>query len=146
MSKKDRAIELFIVDIFVAIEKIKLYTRDFQQADTFRHNSLHWDATIRQLEILGESLNHLLDNERFASLAPEYFRKVVNFRNVIVHEYFGIDEEEVWDIVTQKLDLLHRDMHRIVSHIDMTSAIHSVLEETSDEAIVMMLQQLLVHA
>ena len=54
MSKnKKRDIELFIVDIFVAIEKIREYTQSFNDPSDFQHSSLHWDASIRQLEIMG---------------------------------------------------------------------------------------------
>jgi len=140
MSKKQRDIDLFIVDVFVALEKIKLYTHLFDHADNFRHSNLHWDATIRQLEILGEALNHLLTDEKFLNYAPKYFRKIVNFRNVIVHEYFGIDEEEVWDVVHNKLSLLYEDMLIIVKEIDISSAALSVLEEIQDEDIKNMLQ------
>lgn len=143
MSKKSRDIELFIVDVFVALEKIRLYTYEFDCADGFRHSSLHWDATIRQLEILGEALNHLLNDEIFSSYAPKYFRKIVNFRNVIVHEYFGIDEEEVWDVVNNKLMMLSDDMKIIVKEIDITLAVLSVLDEVEDIDIKNMLQKLI---
>ncbi|MCI0501889.1 MAG: DUF86 domain-containing protein [Epsilonproteobacteria bacterium] len=142
MSKKARDIELFIVDIFVALEKIKLYTGDFKTADSFRHSSLHWDATIRQLEILGEALNHLLNDKNFSSNAPKYFRKIVNFRNVIVHEYFGINEEEVWDVVIRKLGVFKEDLIVLVEEIDISSAVLSVQNEIEDEDIKKMLKEL----
>jgi len=142
MSKKSRDIELFIVDIFVSLEKIRVYRIEFDDADSFRHSSLHWDASIRQLEILGEALNHLLKDERFSKHAPTYFRKIVNFRNVIVHEYFGIDADEVWDVVTHKLTLLEKDMKIIIQEIDISAAIESVLEESIDECIKQMLYTL----
>ena len=89
MSKKQqRDIELFIVDIFVSIQKIKTYTKEFKNSQDFAHSGLHWDASIRQLEIIGEALNKLLKNDNFNLLAPSYFRKVVNFRNIIIHGYF----------------------------------------------------------
>lgn len=141
MSKKARDIELFIVDVFVTLEKIRQYSVDFSTADSFRHSSLHWDATIRQLEILGEALNHLLKDEKFSQYAPAYFRKIVNFRNVIVYEYFGIDEDEVWDVVTNKLALLQKDMENIVSEIDISDAASSVMDESADEDIKKILRQ-----
>ena len=142
MSKKSRDIELFIVDIFVALEKIRHYCMEFENADTFRHSSLHWDATIRQLEIIGESLNHLLGDMQFMQYAPDYFRKIVNFRNVIVHEYFGIDAEEVWDVVQKKLLLLEDDMRVIIEKIDITAAVESVQNETDDPVVLDMLKTL----
>ena len=49
-NNKKRDIELFIVDIFVAIEKVKEYTQSFNNPSDFQHSSLHWDASMRQLE------------------------------------------------------------------------------------------------
>ena len=122
--------ELFIVDIFVAIEKTKEYIKGFDDKEEFRQDSLHWDATIRQLEIIGEALNKLLENESFSKLSPKYFRKIVNFRNVIAHGYFGIDIDEVWNVLTQKLDMLNDDLKEIVqNNIDLSTAIKSEINE-----------------
>ena len=134
-KKKKRDITLFIVDIFVAITKIEEYIEPFNNEDDLRHSSLHWDATIRQLEVIGEALNNLLEDEYFTSISPRYFRKIVNFRNVIAHGYFGIDTEEVWDVLTTKLILLDNDLEKIVknSTIDLKYAI----ETTRDEYIVL---------
>ena len=129
-KKKQRDIELFIVDVLVAIQKIKEYIKPFDNPNDFQYSSLHWDASIRQLEIIGEALNRLLENENFNSLSPKYFRKIVNFRNAIVHGYFGIDLEEVWNIITQKLDILEIDLLQIVEkNIDLTEAISFSIEE-----------------
>ena len=131
LKKKQRDIELFIVDIFVAIVKIKEYVAPFAYEDEFHYSSLHWDASIRQLEIIGEALNNLLEDEYFASVSPKYFRKIVNFRNVIVHGYFGIDSEEVWDVISTKLDLLNTDLKDLIgnSTIDLTYAIETTANE-----------------
>ena len=129
-NNKKRDIELFIVDIFVAIEKIKEYTKPFNNPSDFQHSSLHWDASMRQLEIIGVALNKLLEDEKFNLLAPSYFRKVVNFRNSIVHGYFGIDLDEVWNIITEKLEILKVDLSIIVKdNINLEDAILCEIEE-----------------
>lgn len=118
--------------MFVAIHKIKLYTKTFQDGEDLRYSSLHWDATIRELELIGEALNTLLNDEKFLKSAPPYFRKVVNFRNAISHGYFGIDESEVWNIVDEKLDLLSNDLHQICKdNIDLSKAIQSQIVDYS---------------
>ena len=130
MSKKKRDIELFIVDIFVSIQKIRGYVAPFHNPNDLLYSSLHWDATIRQLEIIGEALNKLLEDESFMKLAPEYFRKVVNFRNNIVHGYFGIDLDEVWNVITVHLDVLENDMKKILkNNINIKDAIELEIEE-----------------
>ncbi len=129
-KKKQRDLELFIVDIFVAVHKIKRYTLKFNNAEDLRFDSLHWDATIRELEIIGESLNNLLKDESFLKKAPKYFRKVVNFRNAISHGYFGIDEEEVWSIIKNRLDILIKDTLYICENlIDLSTAIETQILE-----------------
>ena len=129
-KKKQRDIELFIVDIFVAVHQLQKYTEPFSSKDDFRHSSLHWDASIRQLEIIGEALNKLLENENFSRVSPKYFRKIVNFRNVISHGYFGIDVDEVWNVIKEKLDILNKDLEIIVgTEIDLHLAITTEIEE-----------------
>ncbi len=77
MSKrKQRDIELFLVDVLVAIKKIRIYVTGFSDEHALKCSGINWDATIRQLEIVGESLNNLLDDEFFNSMSPAYFRKV----------------------------------------------------------------------
>lgn len=134
-NPKQRDIELFIVDIFVSIEKIREYTRPFITPSDFQHSSLHWDASMRQLEIIGEALNKLLQNELFQEFAPSYFRKVVNFRNTIAHGYFGIDIDEVWNIITQHLEPLKKDLSQIVqmAQLDLSDAIFYTLDEYKEQ-------------
>ena len=129
-KKKQRDIELFIVDVFVAVHQLEKYSSTFTNGDEFRHSNLHWDASIRQLEIIGEALNKLLDNESFSRSAPVYFRKIVNFRNAITHGYFGIDVAEVWSVIKDKLIILEKDLKTIVkSRIDLRLAIETEVEE-----------------
>jgi uncharacterized protein with HEPN domain len=59
-----------------------------------------FDATMRELEIIGEASNHLIKNK----LLDKQWQIVVDFRNVIIHEYFGIDIDEIWEVI--KIHLL----------------------------------------
>lgn len=130
-DRKFRDLALFIVDIFVAVHKIKEYTQPFANENDFRHNSLHWDATIRQLEVIGEALNNLLDDDDFSALSPKYFRKVVNFRNAISHGYFGIDLDEVWNVTHQHLPILIQDLQIIMNEnrLNISDAIIASINE-----------------
>jgi uncharacterized protein with HEPN domain len=124
-EKSKRNIELFVLDVLVGINKIKEYTSPFASAEDFRYSPLHWDATIRQFEIIGEALKNLLQNDSFCISAPRYFRKIVDFRNVITHGYFGIDSQEVWDMVRCKIGELEEDVLNVVKNmgVDMKSAL-----------------------
>jgi len=125
MSNRD--IGFYIVDIFIAIDKIYRYTNIFKNADDLLHDELHWDATIRELEIIGEATKNLL-NENLLNLK---YRRIVDFRNQISHGYFGIDENIVWDIINNKLNLYEKDLRELVclESIDIITAIHSAKEE-----------------
>jgi hypothetical protein len=55
---------------------------------------------------------------------------VVNFRNTIIHGYFGIDASEVWNVITQKLDLLEVDLSKVIkNNIDLSEAIKFEIRE-----------------
>ena len=110
-----RSIELFVVNIFLAGFRIDEYAKGLNGPDQLRRDSLRWDATIRQLEIVGEAMGNILKDELLAASAPSYFRKVVNFRNTITHGYFGIDEVEVWTVIKQHLPVLIDDLSKLIS-------------------------------
>lgn len=127
---RKRNVELFILDVFISIYKIKTYTNSFSNGHDLQSNSLHWDATIRSFRIIDEAMNHILENEEFKALAPSYFRKIVNYKNIIVHGCFGNDSDEVWNIITSKLDNLNCDLYKIVTkHYDLNEAIQLTSEE-----------------
>ncbi len=97
----ERLIELFLFDAFIAITKIEQTVSNFENSDDLKHHYLSWDSVIREFEIVGESSKHLLKSD----LLGNEYRSVVDFRNVLIHAYFGIDENEVWGIVHRQLHL-----------------------------------------
>ena len=77
------------------------YARN-SEFSSFSANSMMKFASIKQLEIIGEAANHVTDETR-RRLADIDWRKVVGLRNILVHEYFGVDENVVWDIIRSDL-------------------------------------------
>lgn len=96
----NRQVELYILDILVAIDKIGRYTARFSLGCDLLSDEMSWDATIRELEIIGEATKVLLQHK---TVDETRYRRVVDFRNQINHGYFGIDEEIVWDVISNKL-------------------------------------------
>jgi uncharacterized protein with HEPN domain len=99
ISKVDRDIELFIFDIYIAIQKIKKVSSQFENAQNLLHDFTSWDSVIREFEIIGEASKYLLKEK----LLVKDYQVVVDFRNHITHEYFGIDPNIVW--ATINIDL-----------------------------------------
>ncbi len=126
MSKRDMT--LYIVDIFIASNKISRYIINFNNADSFLWSELEWDATLRELQIIGEATNKLLIA---GIIEDKSFRRIVDFRNLIIHGYFGIDEEEVWGVATDKLPLFIDELREIVKekNICLDEAIKYAKEE-----------------
>ena len=81
----DREKELFLLDIIVAIEKIRKVASKFDNGEDLKYDFLHWDSIIREFEIVGEAMRYcikfgLFDNEKEK-------RKVIDFRNILTHKY-----------------------------------------------------------
>ena len=108
MSKKE--LSLYIVDILIAINKIERYTKKFNNSKEFYYSELEWDASLRELQIIGDATNILLNH----NLLDNSFRRIVDFRNQIVHAYFGIDEDIIWEVITEKIKILSNSLTEII--------------------------------
>jgi uncharacterized protein with HEPN domain len=97
-----RALPLLIEDIWEAIEKIERYTSGLNH-DTFVKDDKTVDSVVRNLEI-GEAANRLTENFRTQHAEIEW-RKIIGLRNRIVHDYFNIDVEIVWEIIQKDLPI-----------------------------------------
>ncbi len=128
MSKRD--LNLFVFDIFVAIVKIENSASGFNNAQELLHNYTSWDSVIREFEIIGEASKYLLNE----NLLSSEHKAVVDFRNVIIHEYFGIDRDEVWDIIHNDLLEFKKTIINIIKEIQkkqQTELIESFIEDNS---------------
>ncbi|WLT31269.1 DUF86 domain-containing protein [Geothrix sp. PMB-07] len=98
MSRDPR---LYLADILEAIRRVRILNEGvaFEQ---FQEDWRTLDATLRNLEILGEAVKHL--PSELTSLHPQVaWKNIAGFRDFLAHAYFGVDEEIVWDILTTKL-------------------------------------------
>jgi len=132
MFKRDSA--FFLVDIFIASNKIERYTKRFENASSLLESELEWDATMRELEIIGEATNALL---KMKVLEGRKFRRIVDFRNVLIHAYFGIDEDEVFEVVREKLPSFTIELAKVIKqqNIYMLEALECAIEENSKNSV-----------
>ena len=108
-----RDYNLFLFDILLAIKKIKIFTRKFQNADDLKYSILEWDAVLREFEVIGEATNYLIK----ANIFDDSKRVMVDFRNILIHKYFGVDENEVWQII-KNIDILEMEILEMIKSID----------------------------
>jgi len=122
-----RDYRFYLVDIFIAYDKIKRYTQKFNNANDLLYSELEWDATIREFEIIGEATNFLLQN----NFLDSKHRIIVDFRNKIIHGYFGIDEVIVWDVIQNFLPEFMNELQNIIKkkQIDLTDVIESAKKD-----------------
>lgn len=107
MSRRDPA---YVRDIYEAARWIGVYTAE-QTDKTFAANHLVQDAVLRQLGIIGEAAAAL--SKDFKDKHPRTkWREIVGFRNLMIHAYWQVDTELVWEIVTIDVPKLIRDLAR----------------------------------
>ncbi len=94
MSKRES--KLLIEDILESGQKILDYTKGLTYEE-FLKDSKTVDAVIRNFEIIGEAANRLTEDFKDENSNIDWHR-IRGFRNRIVHDYFGIDYEIVWQI------------------------------------------------
>ncbi len=110
MSKKDW--QILLRDILTAIERIEKYT-DKLQYEEFVTNDLVKDAVVRNIEIIGEASNRV--PEEFKNQNVEIpWQKLRGIRNRIVHDYFGVDHDIIWQIVSKELTILKENLSHII--------------------------------
>jgi uncharacterized protein with HEPN domain len=102
MPKRDA--DLLIEDILAAIAKIEGYTCGVER-HTFLADDKTIDAVVRNLEIIGEAARRM--PVEFVTAHPDIpWQQITGLRNRIVHEYFGLDLEIIWQIAERDLPQL----------------------------------------
>jgi uncharacterized protein with HEPN domain len=101
----EREWRFYINDMIGFAQKVIAYTQGLDQAG-FVSSGLNYDATVRNLELIGESATHVPDEVRAAN--PQIpWRLIIATRNRLIHGYLGIDNDTLWNIITSDVpDLL----------------------------------------
>lgn len=92
---------LYLDDIRESCEKVLRFTKGMIYKD-FVHDDLHFDAVLRNLEIIGEAVKNISEQTR-QNYPDVKWRKIAGFRDIVAHEYFGVNEETIWDIVENEI-------------------------------------------
>ena len=106
-----RQIELYLADISLAIRRIEKYIKGFNITEFF-NDPKTLDAVIRNLEIIGEAVKNIPPavKKKYPKIP---WAKIAGMRNKIIHEYFGIDEEIIWQTIKGDIPKLKRELKKI---------------------------------
>jgi len=110
-----RTDSLLLMDMIEAIEKIQLYTQGYSK-EMFEADGKTLDAVIRNLEVLGEAATNVSESFKDEHNRINWFQ-LKGLRNRIAHDYVGIDYEIIWDIIVNRLEVLHRDLVSVLKTI-----------------------------
>jgi uncharacterized protein with HEPN domain len=109
----DRVRILHIID---AIDEIEFYNAgvDFEK---FCKTSIIRFASIKQIEIIGEAANYISEKTkiRFPDIP---WNEIIGLRNILIHEYFGVDAKIVWDIIQYDIPELKTQSQKILADLD----------------------------
>ena len=106
-----RNINLYLDDMRNACEKVIRYVDNLNQQQ-FVGDEKTYDAVVRNLTIIGEAVKNIPQEIR--ELHPDIeWRKISGFRDIAVHDYFGIDEDILWDIIQNEIPALLIQLNQI---------------------------------
>lgn len=103
----------YLYDIRGAVQLLTDFTSD-KAFEDYQHDAMLRAAVERQFEIVGEATAQLakVDPNLVARIGE--YRRIVAFRNILIHGYADVDDRLVWDVVQAKLPVLHRDVEELL--------------------------------
>ncbi len=110
MSKRDWT--FFLNDISASTNKVLAYTAGMDR-DNFFQDSKTYDAVLRNLAIIGEAAKNIPEEIRNRYSEVDW-KKMAGLRDIFIHNYFGINEDILWDIIVTKLPLLKTRIDEII--------------------------------
>lgn len=113
MSKNDL---IYIYHIRDSINKIHDYSKGLSDTE-FKQKTIIQDAVIRHIEIIGEASAKL--SEGFKLYYKEIpWKSIIGMRNKMIHDYFGVDIDAVWETVKTDIPILKIQINNIVENSD----------------------------
>ena len=113
----DRTWNFYIEDMLGFCNRVLEYT-DGLSLDAFVDNRIVYDATLRNLELIGEAATHVPDDAR-QKYSNIPWRMIVATRNQLIHAYLGIDDDTLWSIIQEDVpelvirlqEMISKEMH-----------------------------------
>lgn len=112
MSEKDR---LVLAATLESLEKVQVFSGDFAGVDEFYADVRSFDAVLMNFVIIGEMIARLSDDFIDRNNRIEW-HKIRGFRNIVAHNYFGVDAEEVWQIIKNDIPDLKEQIESLLAN------------------------------
>lgn len=112
-SPSERDLRLYLEDMLQFCDRVLAYTQGIERA-AFAPDAMRYDATLRNLELMGEAATHVPQELRENAPAIPW-RQIIATRNRLIHAYLGIDEDTVWSIVRDDVPALRRDLAALLA-------------------------------
>ena len=116
-----RDIRLYIEDILESIEKIELYTKDIKEED-FLSNTQIQDSVLRRFEIIGEATKKIPNSFR-NSYNEIPWKRIAGLRDILIHEYFGVNIQRVWKLAKDELYDLKQKILKVKNDIQDSNSL-----------------------
>jgi len=106
---------VYLEDMAKAIQTVRNYVGTLDKA-AFCADDRTVDAVVRNLEILGEAAKQVPPDLR--ARCPEInWREFAGLRDILIHQYFHVDLDILWDVITTKLDPLEASLRRLLGSL-----------------------------
>lgn len=101
----------YVDDMIRFAQNVLAYTSGMEQ-EKFVTTSLNYDATLRNLELIGEAATHIPEKIRDESQEIPW-RLIIATRNRLIHAYLGIDNDTLWSIIQDDVPALLNELNKL---------------------------------
>ena len=105
--------KIFLKHILESMDYIEQFIKN-KPKEEFKESIQLQDAIIRRLEIIGEAVKNMDESFKEANKNVEW-KKIAGMRDIIIHKYFGIDLELVWNVILDDLPKLKKEVKKILN-------------------------------
>lgn len=103
----------YLYDIQQAARALSEFVAD-RSWDDYQRDAMRRAAVERQFEIIGEARVQLAKREPGLAGRIDEYRRIIAFRNILIHGYADVDDRLVWDMVETRLPTLHRQVDALL--------------------------------
>ena len=107
-----RNYEIYLEDVLEAINRIQAYMEGITRTE-FESDLMRFDAIIRNLEVIGEAVKQVPESLRKEYPSVEW-RKIAGLRDILIHRYFDVNIEIVWEIVQSDTPVLKTKIEQMI--------------------------------